>query len=373
MVRIFTRIVLILVGLNLHVISLAQTRATVQGYVEEKASRTTLPGAHVFLANTAIGDITNPEGQFAIEEVPAGSYQLLVTMIGYKPYRQVIDIEAGQTLTLALDLEREIYEVGEITVIENQPKGWKRDLNKFRRVFLGRTQNRKGCEIMNPHVLDFMNERGFFRASAPEPLIIENRALGYRITYLLDNFSAGYSEYRYQGEPVFEDLEPKNEKEAKRWRDRRAKTYEGSFAHFLRSLAQGRAHEEGFRTYAIDALHWTKAERDFLQYVNRNDLEVAPNELVAPGDAPHERRLVFSGYLHIRYENQSMIPEFYDAVQLNYSPSKEAIRSAIELLNINAVFNEIGFLNNSYDIGRHGYWGWEGGVCNLLPFDYTPR
>ena len=352
--------------------SVAQHRATLQGYVEEKESDTTLPGAHVFLANTSIGDITDTNGQFAIDNIPAGSYQLLVTMIGYKPHRQVIELTKGETITLALALEKDIYEVGQITVEENQPKGWKRDLNKFRRLFLGRTPNRKGCEIINPHILDFKDDNGFFKASAQEPLIIENRSLGYRITYLLGHFSSGFGEYRYQGEPVFEQLEPKNTREAKRWKERRAQTYEGSFSHFLRSLASGTAYEEGFRTYLIDELIWTKAERDFLQYSKKNDTEIDPNQIVVPGDAPYERKLIFHDYLHVRYVNQSMQAEFFDSVQLNYSPSKEAIRSAIELLNFTAVFNEIGFLNNSYDVGRFGYWGWEGGICNLLPFDYNP-
>ena len=143
--------------------------------------------------------------------------------------------------------------------------------------------------------------------------------------------------------------------------------------HFLRALAHGTAHQEGFRTYLIDELLWTYSERDFLQYISKNESEIEPNTIVSSGNVSHERRLTFSGYLHVRYENQAMLPEFYNTVQLNYNPSKEAIRSAIELLDINPVFNEIGFLNNSYDVGRFGYWGWEGGVCNLLPFDYTPH
>ena len=354
------------------VVCVAQLQTTIQGYVEEKETETTLPGAHVFLANTSIGDITDANGQFAIEEIPAGSYQLVVTMIGYKPYRQIVEPGKGETLTLSLNLEKDIYEVGQITVVEKQPKGWKRDLNSFKRIFLGRTPNRKGCELQNPHILNFKDEHGFFKATASVPIVIENRSLGYKVTYLLNHFSSGLGEYRYQGEPVFEQLEPKNAKEAKRWADRRARTYEGSFPHFLRALAQGTAHTEGFRTYLIDELLWTKSERDFLQFASKNASEVEPNTIVASGDAPHERRLRFSGYLHVRYEQQAMLPEFYNTVQLNYNPSKEAIRSALELLDINPVFNEIGFLNNSYDVGRFGYWGWEGGVCNLLPFDYTP-
>ena len=350
--------------------SMAQGRAAFQGYIEEAESGTTLPGAHVFLANTSIGDISDPNGQFAVQDVPAGSYQLLVTMIGYKPLKQVIQLQRDETLTLALKLEKEIYEVGEITVVEQRSKGWKRDLNKFKRVFLGQTPNRKGCEITNPFDIDFKEEYGFFKASASRPIIVENRSLGYKITYLLSHFSMRSGEYRYQGEPVFEDLEPGSAKETRRWEEMRAKTFEGSFAHFLRSLSAGTAHEDGFRTYIIDELRWTDADRDFMQFTRTNKLEVEPHTLIAPGDSPHERRLAFSEYLHIRYENQSMMPEFYRTVHLNYSPSKEPIRSAIELLNIRPVFNELGFLNNSYDVGQYGYWGWEGGVCNLLPFDY---
>lgn len=352
---------------------MAQHRAAVHGYVEEQESGTTLPGAHVFLANTSIGDITDAEGRFSIEGIPAGSYQLLVTMIGYKPHRQVVELNGEDALALALKLERAIYEVGQITVTEDQPKGWKRDLNHFERIFLGRTPNRKGCEILNPHYIDFDEEYGQFTASASRPLVIENRSLGYKITYLLSHFSARAREYRYQGEPVFEPLEAQNDREARQWEERRARTYEGSFRHFLRSLATGTAYEDGFRTYLLDELHWRLPDRDFLAYVEMENAEIAPDSVVVLESLSHERRLSFPAYLHIRYLNQPMLPDFYDTIQLNYNPSKEPIRSALEILTIRPVFNELGFLNNSYDVGRFGYWGWEGGVCNLLPFDYVPE
>ena len=357
-----------LLGTAVHHAS-AQTSSAVQGNVVDTETGETIPGAHAFLASTSIGDITDANGQFTIEGIPAGSYQLLASMIGYKSLQQSIELQPGRTLTLTIRLEKDVYEVGQITVEDRRPRGWRRNFNRFERVFLGNTPNRRGCEIQNPYVLDFKREGNTLAASASAPLVIENRSLGYKVTYLLTDFQSKFGAYRYQGEHFFEPLEPSNEKELERWKGRRAEAYEGSFQHFLRSLVAGAAYEDGFRMYLVDRLIWNLREREFLDAVHEFDAEITPDSFVVASVYPYERQLRFNGYLHVQYLDQTMLSEFYDT-HLKYGMKKEAIRAAIELFEGRATFNELGFLKNAYQVGRHGYWSWESGVCNLLPHGY---
>ena len=73
-----------------------------------------VPGANVVLAGDAIvggntGTISDDEGAFRLEGLPAGDYQLRVTHIGFRPLvRDGVGIVAGGELELALALEAEV-------------------------------------------------------------------------------------------------------------------------------------------------------------------------------------------------------------------------------------------------------------------------
>ncbi len=348
----------------------AQSRGAVSGIIRDAETDESLPGAHVYLASTTIGDITDPNGFFNIQDVQAGAYQIIVTIIGYKPFQQTVEITAGGNTDLSLLLEKDVYQVGEITVTDNQPKSWKRDLTRFKRMFLGNTPNRRGCEIDNPYTINFSRPGNFFEASADQPIVILNKHLGYKVTYLLDEFSSGGNQFRFTGQPVFEELTPKNDKEAKRWEKRRLTTYRGSFQHFLRSVAQNRLEEEGFRVYLNETLFWQRPHTELMDYFAENNASASLDAFLKPHPVDHERVFEFVGYLHIFYLEEMMHRDFYDWIAMNYNASKEPVRAVLRLTHIDAVFNEIGFLNNAFDLARYGYWNWESGICNWLPFNY---
>jgi len=73
-----------------------------------------IAGANVVLEGNAIpggktGTVTNQEGDFRIEKLPAGEYRLRITHIGYRDLlREKIEIVAGGALELELELEAEL-------------------------------------------------------------------------------------------------------------------------------------------------------------------------------------------------------------------------------------------------------------------------
>ncbi len=349
---------------------IAQNIGSVSGFVHDSETEETLPSAHVYLANTTIGDIADPNGFFNIEDVQAGNYLIIITMIGYKPLQQSVEILPGSNTDLSFELEKDIYKVGEITVTDSRPRSWRRELTRFKRMFLGNTPNRRGCELENPFVLSFEKTDGRFEASASMPIEIINKAIGYKLTYHLSTFSASGNEFRYTGYPTFEELEPKDEKEANKWRERREETYVGSFQHFLRSLAAGTVEEEGFQLYLYRYLRLQQPHRELMDFMEDERTKVTIDALLKDHPHEHERALQFPGYLHVFYMNEIMHRDFYESVTYHYKPTKEPVRAAIRLIHLEAVFNEIGFLNSSFDVARYGYWNWESGICNWLPFNY---
>ncbi len=351
----------------------AQNTGEIRGVVLDAETDEALPGVHVFLANTTIGDITDQHGQFNIEAVRLGTYQLVATSIGYRPHRKHINIASDKETNLTLKVTKEVYDAGAITVSDKRYKPSrkrKRDLTKFKRMFLGTTPTRQGCEIENPHVIAFSMLSGFFEASSTEPIVITNNYLGYKIAYILDLFSTGHNLFRFKGEPFYVEMEPRDEKEANRWKKRREIAYRGSFQHFLRSAAEGTLIQEGFEVYQTDSLFWKRPHQKLIDFFELEGASVEPAEYIKSHTLPHERVLDVAEYLNIFYIKETMHRDFYRSGILNYSASKEPVRAVIRTTNGKAIFNEVGFLNNAFDVARYGYWHWESGICNWLPFHY---
>ncbi|MEN7546603.1 TonB-dependent receptor [Rapidithrix thailandica] len=76
------------------------------------------PGAYlnVYLTQTKIGTTTDPSGSFELRNITSGTYTIAVSGVGYRPSRQTINVQAGQTLTLTLRIEKEDTMLEELVV-----------------------------------------------------------------------------------------------------------------------------------------------------------------------------------------------------------------------------------------------------------------
>lgn len=80
------------------VTALSQTTSTISGRVTDAATGGPLPGANVLLKGTSLGASTNLDGKYAISDVPAGSYVLEVSYIGYTARLLNVLVTAGATI-----------------------------------------------------------------------------------------------------------------------------------------------------------------------------------------------------------------------------------------------------------------------------------
>ncbi len=141
---------------------------TITGRVTLHNSDAPIPGAHVYLANTSIGDISDANGSFQFTSTLPGTYQLVVTSIGFESFQKEIQLNDTYQLAFKIDLAEAVYEAGELTVSEKRPTlgqrmRWKLDLAAFKRMFLGTTSNRADCKILNEKILQLERIDGQLR------------------------------------------------------------------------------------------------------------------------------------------------------------------------------------------------------------------
>lgn len=93
---------------------------SVEGFVRAKATGEALPGANVRLENTKLGSFTDTLGYFRIENVPAGTYQIVVDYIGYQSVRIRVSIEANSQKQMDFYLDETTIEAEEVNIISDR-------------------------------------------------------------------------------------------------------------------------------------------------------------------------------------------------------------------------------------------------------------
>lgn len=71
----------------------------VRGFVYEKSNDQPVPFCNAFLEGTKLGAVANKDGYFVINGVPAGTYNLKVSFVGYEDYIVSVRVKKGQIVT----------------------------------------------------------------------------------------------------------------------------------------------------------------------------------------------------------------------------------------------------------------------------------
>ena len=396
---------LMLAGFGLLLSLAAQAQSRLTGVALDSVTHEPLAFASVFMANTTMGVTTNDKGEFEFAKVPRGTYDVVGSYVGYRLGKQTVTMEAAP-LKITLNLAPTGNQLGEVVVKPepNKPEQYR----EFSELFLGGSTFSEQCHISNPDDVRVMLDDSTQELSArtKEFLQIDNNALGYRLKYygLYFSFDKEAQSITYYGQPVFEEMKPRDEAQRRLWAANRLTAYTGSLMHFLRSVYTNRLAAGSFIAQQIKITPNPRYERDQQQRTallaagaagayspaEQDSLRRWSREVPEVATLYPEPRLIDSiryvkpnGRVYLRYTGQLQVAHFGEAPDprfkermgtLGYSrtpfpPLRQVSR--LQLVDTEAEIQADGSVRNPLAVAVGGYWGFEK-IGEFLPYDYVP-
>ena len=285
---------------------------TLRGTITDADTRQPLPFANVYLNGTTRGTATDEQGRYTLTSVPPNTVELVVSYTGYTTEQRTIRPDSK-----SIDVALKPTTLQEVIVVAKRDKDWLRHAHIFEQELLGQSPFANQCIIVNDNVLSFTETNDNLLAQATQPLIIDNLALGYRITYQLQGFrfEPGRGAF-YGGNAYFAELTPDSDRQARTWQRNRQQAYQGSLRHLLVAIQQNKVEDERFLVY----------QEDLSRPISPNTAPMLSNELgnhlkpfdataaISPGPVAGERIL-----------NAPMpLVVFYTPIESRLSPYRDA-------------------------------------------------
>lgn len=396
-------------------VSLAQL--SIKGKVVNASTGAVIPGCSVFIANTSKGTTADGNGHFELSDIPPGKHDLIVSSVGYET--SVFSFTDRQLpLQLKIELVVKVKELDNVDLEAYVEEGWDKWGKIFTDNFIGTSANALQCKIRNPKAIRFRYYKKSNRlvAIADEAVVVENKALGYVLTYQLEDFVVNFSERSatFLGYSLFEDMDKGGKTVTQRRQNKRREAYDGSIMHFMRALYENKLAEEGFEVrrmqwvpnvekQRVRELYRKASEKNML--ANNGVLKVETGKQLEgiPADSVEYYRKIlfekdyfevygkellqadsliiategaykgmhFEKYIFVTYKN-ALEEERYISSQLS-SGKPGPRRSFVLLLNEKLItIDKNGNYYNPQDFFTSGYWGWSEKMANSLPLDYEP-
>jgi len=381
---------------------------SISGTVKDKQG--VLPGASIYLSNYKNATSTNSDGKFVLNNLKAGNYDVLVQMMGYLPFTRNVII-SDKSVNIDIILKDNTILLNEV-VIRTDPNR-ERYLNMFKEFFIGKTPNAEKCKILNPAVLniDYDNEARTLTVKSNDFLVIENKALGYKLRYMLQFFEYNYKTriVYYAGLPTFEDLKGSKSK-MRGWVKNREAAYYGSSQQFFKSLYAGTTKEDGFIINKMIKIPNEQRPADSIINKNMKRLTKSVKNVIRIGSAENDSLTYWSKVRDMpknisilnradvltdtlvrqEYKNLKTM-NFKDQLYVIYTKERESVEytnmsghsvsrpldvpnyeiSIINMLEGPLHFYENGGIYEPRSILYEGYWAYEK-IADMVPMDYIP-
>jgi hypothetical protein len=106
----------------------AQGSGSITGQVLDRTTRAPLTNVLVTVNGTTLSSVTNQQGRYVIQNVPSGTHELRVSMLGYGRASQSVNVNAGGSATADFQLDVSALELEGIVVTATGQEQRKREI-----------------------------------------------------------------------------------------------------------------------------------------------------------------------------------------------------------------------------------------------------
>lgn len=107
----------------------AQHATVVRGKILDAQSGSPLEAVNVGLSGTAYGTTTDAQGEFRINNVEPGIYTLIITSVGYEKNTREINLLAGQTLEVNVNLQASSTQLQEVEITGRKETSYQNEIS----------------------------------------------------------------------------------------------------------------------------------------------------------------------------------------------------------------------------------------------------
>tara|TARA_X000001036_G_scaffold34843_2_gene28388 strand:+ start:1184 stop:3571 length:2388 start_codon:yes stop_codon:yes gene_type:complete len=101
---------------------LGQNTSSINGFVRNDLNGEPISYANVFISNTSLGAATDRDGYFVISDIPSGTYEVNVSMIGYAVHKETIDLTNTSSIRIEVRMKEQVIKGSEILVTAERQK-----------------------------------------------------------------------------------------------------------------------------------------------------------------------------------------------------------------------------------------------------------
>jgi hypothetical protein len=240
------KLILLFLFFNINLVAYNQV---IKGTIFDTKTKSTIYSASVYFNGTSVGTLSDENGNFQLDiSKYHPSMPLTISAIGYN---SVTLKDFSTTKPNLVYMNPKLFELNEVTV-NAKFHGLERseNLTIFRNEFLGTTSNAMNCKITNEDDIRFKysTNKDTLKAYATKPLQIDNRALGYKITYYLDIFEYDKQSksFLFKGNIIYREDSTAKGTNKQYFERKRKLAYLGSRIHFFRALWTNDLNSAGF-------------------------------------------------------------------------------------------------------------------------------
>lgn len=345
----------------------------ISGRVIDSVDKKPIANASIFLSNSTVGVTTRDDGTFKLNVSKPGKYQVIVTVLGYTTYQGLLFMDYQNINVHDIELVPKVIKLAEVKV--QADPNWDRNYKWFKEEFLGKSGFADKCKIINPEVLElsYDEKAKMLKGYSTDILEIENNALGYKLKYVLSDFTDDriINKVTYKGLALFEPLTG-DKRQRRKWKKNRLKAYNGSIMHFLRSVLYNQLSEEGFIVYQlkrkpIPVRTITQLPVKYIDSLAQTPLQI--NDYVQLSNKKGIYAIGYKDCLYVMYTKLHNYTGNLDDIPAAAQPGYA--KTIVTFSALNTFFDDNGIIVNPETLLYEGYWA-KMRVAELLPSDYSP-